>query len=563
MSATYDVVIIGSGFGGSVSALRLTEKGYRVGVLEAGRRYRTGEFATTNWNLKRFLWGPRLGLYGIQRIDLLANVLVLSGAGVGGGSLVYANTSYEPHDAFYTDPQWGKITDWKQELAPFYATAKRMLGVEEASADTPADDVMRTIAQRLGVEDTFRPTPVAVYLGEPGVETDDPYFGGAGPRRSGCTLVGACMIGCNNNAKNTLDKNYLYLAEQAGAAVHADAEVIDLEPMRDGGWRLTTQQPGPRSGRNRQVFFAHQVIFSAGALGTTRLLLKLIDAGRLGNISEQAGQLVRTNSEVLLGATAHSTDVDYSQGVAITSSVHPEPHTHIEPVRYPRGSSLMGLLATVLTDGGPGLPRPLRYLVNVLTHPVRWVRSMSLRRWAERSVILLVMQSYDNSLRLIRKRGIFGTRIVSRQGHGEPNPTYIPVANEAARIAAEAMGGDAMSSINEVLLNRPTTAHILGGAAIGSDPSSGVIDAYHRVFGHPGLHVVDGAAVGANLGVNPSLSITAMSERAMAMWPNKGEADPRPPLGSEYRVVGPVRPNDPVVDPSVLGIDPWSSASLT
>ena len=557
------MVVIGSGFGGSVSALRLTEKGYRVGVLEAGRRYQTGDFATTNWDLKRFLWGPRLGLYGIQRIDLLANVLVLSGAGVGGGSLVYANTHYEPHNAFYTDPQWGQITDWKRELAPFYATAKQMLGVVETNADTPADDVMRIIAQQLGVESTFRPTPVAVYFGEPGVETDDPYFGGAGPRRAGCTLVGACMVGCNSNAKNTLDKNYLYLAEQAGAVVHADAEVVDLEPMRDGSWRLTTQKPGPRSGRTQGTFFADQVIFSAGALGTTRLLLKLMDIGRLTGVSSQAGQLVRTNSEVLLGATARTTDIDYSQGVAITSSVHPEPHTHIEPVRYPMGSSAMGLLGTVLTDGGPGLPRPLRYLVNIFTHPIRWFRSMSLRRWAERSVILLVMQSYDNSLRLIRKRGIFGTRIVSRRGHGEPNPTYIPVANRAARIAAEAMGGDAISSINEVLLNRPTTAHILGGAAIGPDPSSGVIDAYPRVFGHAGLHVVDGAAVGANLGVNPSLSITAMSERALAMWPNKGETDPRPALGSPYRAVGPVRPRSPVVDPSVLGLDPWFPASTT
>ena len=559
MRASYDVVVIGSGFGGSVSALRLTEKGYRVGVLEAGRRYRTGEFATTNWNLKRFLWGPRLGLYGIQRIDLLANVLVLSGAGVGGGSLVYANTSYEPHDAFYTDPQWGKITDWKQELAPFYATAKRMLGVEEASADTPADDVMRTIAQRLGVEDTFRPTPVAVYLGEPGVETDDPYFGGAGPRRSGCTLVGACMIGCNNNAKNTLDKNYLYLAEQAGAAVHADAEVIDLEPMRDGGWQLTTQQPGPRSGRNRRVFFAHQVIFSAGALGTTRLLLKLIDAGRLGNISEQAGQLVRTNSEVLLGATAHSTDVDYSQGVAITSSVHPEPHTHIEPVRYPKGSSAMGLLATVLTDGGPGLPRPAA-LSRQRPHSPGSVGPFDVPTAVGRALghpschaELRQFAAIDPEARHLRHSDCLASATV--------NPIRPTSRSPTRQLASrrKPWAETRWAAVNEVLLNRPTTAHILGGAAIGSDPSSGVIDAYHRVFGHPGLHVVDGAAVGANLGVNPSLSITAMSERAMAMWPNKGEADPRPTLGSEYRVVGPVRPNDPVVDPSVLGIDPWSS----
>ena len=558
MDSSYDVVVIGSGFGGSVAALRLTEKGYRVGVLEAGRRYRTGEFAKTNWDLKRFLWKPRLGLYGIQRLDLLSNVLVLSGAGVGGGSLVYANTHYEPHDAFYTDPQWGTITDWKRELAPFYALAKRMLGVVEGTADTPADDVMRAIAKRMNVEDTFRPTPVAVYFGEPGVEADDPYFGGAGPRRAGCTLVGACMVGCNNNAKNTLDKNYLHLAENAGAEIHADTEVTDIEQRPDGRWRVTTRRPGPRPRRNRRIFIADQVVFSAGALGTTRLLLKLMDDGRLPGVSEQAGQLVRTNSEALLGATARGTDIDYSQGTAITSSIHPEPHTHIEPVRYPKGSSAMGLLATMLTDGGPGLPRPMRYLVNVVTHPIRWLKSMSLHRWAERSVILLVMQSYDNSLRLIRKRGIFGIRVVSRQGHGESNPTYIPIANEAARIAAEAMGGDAMSSINEVLLNRPTTAHILGGAAIGADAASGVIDGYHRVFGHPGLHVVDGAAVGANLGVNPSLSITAMAERAMALWPNKGDADPRPAISEPYQPVPAVPPKAPTVDPALLGVDVWT-----
>jgi len=562
MEALYDVVIIGSGFGGSVSALRLTEKGYRVGVLEAGRRIRTGEFAHTNWDVKRFIWRPRLGLYGIQRLDLLSNVLVLSGAGVGGGSLVYANTLYEPHDAFFTDSQWSGITDWKQELAPFYALSKKMLGVTEAHADTPADDVMRHIADRLGVVDTFQPTPVGVFLGESGVEVDDPYFGGAGPRRAGCTSVGACMIGCNQNAKNTLDKNYLYLAERGGAVVHADTEATDVAQLPDGRWRITTQRPGPRKGNDRTTFIANEVIFSAGALGTTRLLLSLMDRGRLPSISDQAGQLVRTNSEVLLGAMARGTDVDYSQGVAITSSIHPEPHTHIEPVRYPKGSSVMGLLATILTDGGPGMPRPLRYLGNIVFHPVRWFRSMSVRKWAERSVILLVMQSYDNSLRLFRKRGIFGTRVVSRQGHGEPNPTYIPIANEAARIAAEAMAGDPMSSINEVVLNRPTTAHILGGAAIGPDASTGVIDAYHRMYGHPGLHVVDGAAVGANLGVNPSLSITAMAERAMAMWPNKGEADPRPLSGSVYEPVSPVLPNSPAVDPAFLSLDPdsWSPA---
>ncbi len=556
MESFYDVVVIGSGFGGSVSALRLTEKGYRVGVLEAGRRYRTGDFAETSWDVKRFIWGPRFGLYGIQRLDLLSNVLVLSGAGVGGGSLVYANTLYEPHDAFYTDPQWSDVTDWKTELAPYFAIAKRMLGVTEARADTPADNVLRAVASRLGVENTFHPTQIGVYLGESGVEVPDPYFGGAGPRRSGCTSVGACMVGCNQNAKNSLDKNYLYLAEQGGAVVHADTEVVDVERLESGGWMISTQRPGPRSGRDKNVFFANQVVFSAGALGTTRLLLSLAEQGRLPSASDQIGHLVRTNSEAILGATAHDTDVDYSQGVAITSSIHPEPHTHIEPVRYPKGSSAMGLLGTMLTDGGPGLPRPLRYLRDIVLHPIRWLRSMSVRRWAERSVILLVMQSYDNSLQLFRKRGILGTRLVSRQGHGEPNPTYIPIANEAAKIAADVMNGEPISMINEVLLNRPTTAHILGGAPIGADSESGVIDPYHRVFGHPTLHVVDGAVIGANLGVNPSLSITAMAERAMAMWPNKGEPDPRPAPESVYEPVPPISPDSPAVDPSVLSLDP-------
>jgi cholesterol oxidase len=553
----YDVLVIGSGFGGSVTALRLTEKGYRVGVLEAGRRFGPNDFADTTWDLRRWLYRPRLGMYGIQRIDLLSHVLVLSGAGVGGGSLVYANVLYEPHDACYDDPQWASIADWRAELAPFYTLAKRMLGVVENPADTPADDVMRQVAERLGVADTFQPTSVGVLFGEPGVEVDDPYFGGAGPKRGGCVLTGGCMVGCKHNAKNSLDRNYLYLAEENGAVVHPEHEAVDLRSV-DDRWQVITERPGPRRGVDRRTFTADDVVFSAGALGTTRLLLRLAEQGRLPAISERLGHQVRTNSEVLLGASAFGTDIDYTQGVAITSSIHPEPRTHIEPVRYSKGSGSMGLLGTLLTDGGPGLPRPIRFLGNILRHPILFLRSLSVYRWAERTVVLLVMQSYDNSLRVFLKRGAFGTRLVTEQGSGAPNPTYLPIANEAARIAADAMGGMPGSAINEVLLNRPITAHILGGASIGADPATGVIDAYHRVYGHAGLHVVDGAAVAANLGVNPSLSITAMAERAMAMWPNQGDDDPRPALGEPFRAVDPVRPRRAAVDPDVLGVDVWA-----
>jgi choline dehydrogenase-like flavoprotein len=354
-STDYDVVVIGSGFGGSVAALRLTEKGYSVGVLEAGRRYTAADFPKTSWDVRRFLWFPKLGMRGIQRLDLLGHVLVLSGAGVGGGSLVYAATLYEPHDAFFDDPQWAGMTDWRDELAPFYDQAKRMLGVVDAEADTPADDVLRAVGRHFGVEDSFQPTPVGVFLSEPGVERPDPFFGGLGPARTGCLRCGSCMTGCRHDAKNSLDRNYLHLAEQAGAVVHPEHQVVDLEEV-EGGYRITTERPGAWFRRNRRVFTARQVVFAAGALGTSRLLLELAATGRLSNLSDWAGSTVRTNSEAILGATARGLSTDYSRGVAITSSIHPEPGTHIEAVRYGKGSNVMGLLATVLSGEDVGHP---------------------------------------------------------------------------------------------------------------------------------------------------------------------------------------------------------------
>ncbi len=524
------MVIVGSGFGGSVTAHRLTEKGYSVAVLEAGKRWSSGDFPSTNWNVRRSVWFPRLGLRGIQRISLLRDVMVLSGAGVGGGSLVYANTLYEPLDPFYDDPQWADVADWRRELAPHFATARRMLGVVENPLDTPADRIMRRVAERMGVADTFHPTPVGVFFGEPGVEVPDPFFDGEGPPRSGCVVCGNRMVGCRFDAKNTLDKNYLYFAERNGARVFPEHTVVDVRRVGDR-WLVITERSGAWLRKRRRAFLARDVVFAAGALGTTRLLLQLAERGRLPGISDRLGHQTRTNSEVLVGAIAPDRSVDYSEGIAITSSIHPTPDTHIEPVRYGKGSNLLGLLATILVDGGPGIPRPLRFLTEVVRHPVVFLRSLSVWHWSERGIILLVMQSRDNSLRMLRKRGLFGTRLTTEQGHGEPNPTYIPEANRAARIAAEEMGGHPASTINEVLFDTPTTAHILGGAPIGKDPSRGVIDGYHRVFGVRGLHVIDGAAIGANLGVNPSLTITAMAERAVSMWPRKGEPDARPPLG--------------------------------
>jgi cholesterol oxidase len=543
----YDVVIIGSGFGGSVSALRLTEKGYRVAVIESGRRFGPSDYPKTNWNLRRYLWLPSLGMRGIQRLTLLRDVLVLSGAGVGGGSLVYANTLYEPHDAFFTDRQWADITDWKAELAPFYEQAKQMLGATPHPITTPSDRVIQEIAEHFDVADTYQPTPVGVYFGQNGVDAPDPFFGGLGPVRTGCTGCGGCMVGCRFNAKNTLDRNYLYLAEQAGADVFPDTTVRDVTPDRNGGYAIATERAGAWVRKRPRAFTADQVVFSAGSLGTTRLLLRLRQSGSLPSLSPRIGHTTRTNSEAILGATARRNGVDYSEGVAITSSIHPEPHTHIEPVRYPRGSNVMGLLGTILVDGGGRIPRQLRFLSQVVRHPINFARSLSVRRWSERTVILLVMQSLDNKIRLSLKKGLLGTHLTSTQDGQTPNPTYIPVANEAARVAARSIDGFGASALNEVLLDVPTTAHIIGGACVGTDRSKGVVDGYHRVFGHPGLHVADGSAIAGNLGVNPALTITAMTERAMSYWPNKGGPDLRPDLGEGYRSIPRSAPSNPVV----------------
>jgi cholesterol oxidase len=548
----YDVLVIGSGFGGSVSALRLTEKGYRVGVLEAGRRFDTESYPKSSWNLRRFLWAPSLGCYGIQRVNVLKDAIILSAAGVGGGSLVYANTLYEPPAVFYDDPQWAHIADWRAELAPYYEQAKRMLGVTVNSAITRSDKVIQEVAEDMGVGHTFHPTPVGVFFGGPGIERGDevadPFFGGEGPTRSACIQCGSCMTGCRHNAKNTLDKNYLYLAERNGAQVHPLTTVTSVRPLGGGGYAVETLRTGGSAGRktNRRTFTAQQVVFAAGTYNTQKLLHRMRDIGALPELSARLGVLTRTNSESIVAAKSRNPDSDYTQGVAITSSFHPDEHTHIEPLRYGKGSNLMGLMLTALTDGGKGRPRWVSWLVETAKNP-RHLGFLSARRWSEKTIILLVMQTLDNSITVSGKRTRFGRyRLTSAPGHGAPNPTWIPAANDAARRVAKKINGLAGGAVGDIA-NIPLTAHFIGGCTIGDAPATGVIDPWHRVYGHQGLHITDGSTISANLGVNPSLTITAQAERAMAFWPNKGDLDQRPPVGSPYRSLQPVGPARPAV----------------
>ncbi|MDP9122039.1 MAG: GMC family oxidoreductase [Acidobacteriota bacterium] len=527
--------------------MRLAEKGYSVLVVEAGKRWRTEDFPRTNWNLRKFLWLPSLFCYGIQRLTLLRDVLVLSGAGVGGGSLVYANTLLVPRDEAFRRGTWPRGVDWQEVLAPHYATARRILGVNANPHLWEGDRQLLDFARSLGKEDTFRPTDVAVLFGEqPGEAVGDPYFGGAGPDRKTCVYCGGCMVGCRHNAKNTLDKNYLYFAEKLGAEVLPETLVRDVREDGRGGYLLRTERSTSRLARRRRTLRARGVVLSAGALGTVNLLLACRDAGSLPRLSPVLGSYVRTNSEVLCGVTARGRGADYSSGIAIASGFHPEPDTYMEVVRYPRGSDAMSFLATLLTDGGSRLSRPLRWLGTCVRHPLDFARSLNPFGWARRSTIILVMQSLDSSLRLVRERRWlwpFRKSLTSRRAAGEPPvPAYIPVANQAARYMAGRMDGFPSSSINEVVLNVPTTAHILGGAGMASTPEEGVIDGQNRVFGYDNLYVVDGSMIPGNLGVNPSLTITALAEHAMSHIPRKDPGQSLRPLPAQARAAASAEP---------------------
>lgn len=524
----FDFIVIGSGFGGSVSALRLAEKGYRVAVMEMGRRWKPEDFPKSNWNLRRWIWRPRAFLRGFFKIRMFRHVWVLHGCAVGGGSITYANTLLVPPDKVWEQGTWAGLADWKAEMPHHYAEATRMLGVSENRILGPADRILELAAHRMGIGHTYYRTQVAVFqppYGEaPGKTYPDPYFGGEGPARTTCTGCGGCMMGCRFNAKNTLDLNYLYLAEKRGARVFAETEVVDVRPLGaadgSGGYEVQTVRSTRLFPARRRRFTCRAVVFAASALGTTDLLFRLKEKGSLPAISDQLGRWVRTNCESLIGVRVPRSREDLSKGVAVGSGIYLDEDTHIEVVRYPAGSDAMGLLSTLLTDDRPGRSRGLLWLETLarefLRRPLHTIHCLHPFGWAREILILLCMQTLEGHIDLSRsRRWYFPFKRVMRT-RGKRIPSFIPQANEFAKKLAALVGGTAMSMANEVLFHIPTTAHILGGCVIGRSREEGVVDHRHRVFGYRNMYICDGSVLAGNLGVNPSLTITALAERAMS-----------------------------------------------
>ncbi len=525
MRDIYDTIIIGSGFGGSVSALRLAEKGYDVLVLEAGRRYEDKDFPASNRIIKKWLFWPKMGWHGIMRMSFFKHVFIVSGAGVGGGSLVYANTLLVPPRPFFEDPKWKEMKNWEAELAPHYETAKAMLGVTQNQFLGEPDLALQELAKDLGREHTFHKTQVGVFFGTPNLTVKDPYFGGEGPDRTGCNYCGGCMVGCRFGAKNTLMKNYLYFAEKKGVKILSEIEVTHVIPNADKTYTIRGIKGKSFFRKGKKVEFKTRgVIFSGGVLGTVNLLLKMKNEGFLPNLSHQLGHYVRTNSEALVGVTTRN-ELNFSKGIAITSGMYPDDVTHVEITRYSEKSDMINMISTPMVDGGPIPVRIIKWFWNFLKHPLDGLRSFKLKDWAKKSFILLVMQTSDNHLKFKLKRKWFWPFTKKMDTELEKGsakvPAYLPIANKVARLMADKLNGFPISASTEIFLNKSSTAHILGGAAIGPDADHGVIDAQNRIYGYENMYVIDGSMIPANLGVNPSLTITALAERAMSFIPKK------------------------------------------
>jgi len=532
MQYDFDFIVIGSGFGGSVTAHRLTEKGYRVAVMEMGRRWTPDNLPHTNWMIWRWIWRPGMALRGFFNIELFRHVVIMHGCAVGGGSVTYANTLLVPKDSIWETGTWASLAPWKAEMPAYYATAERMLGVTENRVLGPADHILKQVADAAGVGDTYYRTRVAVFQapeGEAGGKTyPDPYFGGEGPERTTCIGCGGCMMGCRYNSKNSLDKNYLYLAEKHGARVYAETKVVDVRPLNqkaDGseGYEIRTVKSTAWLRKQPRRFTCRGVVFAASALGTMDLLFRLKEKRSLPAVSDQLGNRVRTNAESLIGVRVPRSREDLSKGLAIGSGIYLDEYTHIEATRYPEGSDAMGFLATLLTGGRPGRTRILLWLRNLLVsflrHPIRTVRCLHPFGWARESLIMLCMQTLEGYIDMRLGRIWFWPFRKTLVSQGAPIPTYIPQANAFAEKAARLMGGTAMSMVTEILFNVPGTAHILGGCPMAGSPDRGVVDDRHRVFGYRNMYVCDGSVIAANLGVNPSLTICALTERAMSHIP--------------------------------------------
>jgi cholesterol oxidase len=525
----FDFVVIGSGFGGSVSAHRLTEKGYRVAVVEMGRRWTADDYPKTSWSMHRWFWRPKLALRGFFNMRFFRHVTILHGCAVGGGSITYAATLLRPPDKIWTSGSWSELADWQAEMPRHYEAASRMLGVIENRILGPADRLLQRAAEAAGVGQSFYRTSVSIFQGQegqPGGTTVlDPYFGGEGPERTTCTACGGCMMGCRHGAKNSLDMNYLYLAEKHGARIFPETQVVDVRPLPgalDGsaGYEVRTIRSTAWLRERPRSFTSRGVVFAASSLGTMELLFHLKEKKSLPAISDKLGKHVRTNSESLIGVRVPGYKEDLSKGVAIGSGIYIDEHTHIEAVRYPSGSDTMSLLSTILTGGRPGPRRILLWLANVtgavLRHPIKTLRLFRPWGWARESVILLCMQALDGHIEMRWQRPWFWPFRKFLVSRGNKVPTYIPAANEFAEKFARLTGGTAMSMLPEILFNVPGTAHCIGGCVIADSSARGVVDHRHRVFGYQNMYVCDGSVVAANLGVNPSLTITALAERAMS-----------------------------------------------